>query len=115
MHRKVSIILFLIFVTLLGYAQDFNYKLYTVDDGLPSNDIYDIVEDTNGYIWFATEYGVCRFDGYEFKRYSIDEGLPELSSIKLFIDRNNILWVSTLSGHLAYFKNDSFFVHSFKI
>lgn len=43
---------------------------FSVDQGLPNNWIYDIVQDKKGFIWIATNSGVCRFNGYEFEQFS---------------------------------------------
>lgn len=42
----------------------------TMNTGLPSNAVKSIVQDKNGFIWFATEYGLCRYDGYQVITYS---------------------------------------------
>ena len=36
----------------------------TMNMGLPSNSVRCIVQDKNGYMWFGTDYGLCRYDGY---------------------------------------------------
>lgn len=42
----------------------------TMNTGLPSNAVKSIVQDKNGFVWFATEYGLCRYDGYQVITYS---------------------------------------------
>ena len=49
---------------------------YTTKQGLPSNHIYDIQEDVNGFIWFATNRGLVKYDGETFKTFTIKDGLP---------------------------------------
>ena len=41
----------------------------TMNTGLPSNAVKSIVQDKNGFVWFATEYGLCRYDGYQVISY----------------------------------------------
>ena len=41
----------------------------TMNTGLPSNAVKSIVQDKNGFVWFATEYGLCRYDGYQVITY----------------------------------------------
>ena len=41
-------------------------RFYSTQHGLSQASIYDIEEDSNGYLWFATQLGINRFDGYEF-------------------------------------------------
>ena len=48
-------------------------------DGLPSNNINCIAQDADGFIWFGTANGLCRFDGYStvnFENLSPDAGEP---------------------------------------
>ncbi len=50
-------------------------RQFTVEDGLPSNSIFSLLQDTQGYLWIGTEDGLARFDGYEFKTFhALDEG-----------------------------------------
>lgn len=51
---------------------------YGVEDGLPSSEVYFAMEDSRGYMWFGTDNGVVRFDGYEFQTYEEVEGLEDL-------------------------------------
>jgi ligand-binding sensor domain-containing protein len=56
-------------------ANDFIIKHFTTDDGLPSNSIYTCTPDQYGYIWFATENGIARFDGKHFRNFDASHGL----------------------------------------
>ena len=57
-------------------------ETYTLDDGLPSNQIMNIVEDNEGSLWFATYGdGVIKYDGQRFAAFDFDDGL-----------RNNTVW-----------------------
>ena len=47
----------------------YQFVHYAIDDGLPSNAVTDIIEDQEGFIWIATQSGLCRFDGYQFKTF----------------------------------------------
>jgi len=50
---------------------------YTTADGLPSSEVYVALEDSRGYIWFGTDNGVVRYDGYDFVTYGPNEGLED--------------------------------------
>ena len=41
----------------------------TMDNGLPSNAVRSVVQGSKGYMWFGTDNGLCRFDGYDVKTY----------------------------------------------
>ncbi|MBQ7419150.1 MAG: helix-turn-helix domain-containing protein [Prevotella sp.] len=47
---------------------------YDEEDGVPSSHITQLLQDGNGFMWFATWNGLCRFDGYEFKTFKPQVG-----------------------------------------
>ncbi|MEL7120118.1 MAG: response regulator [Bacteroidota bacterium] len=61
------------FSTLSGQNQSPEFDRYRVKDGLPSNDIKEILQDEQGFIWMTTiKNGVSRFDGYSFQNFGFD-------------------------------------------
>lgn len=54
-----------------GYSQPYRHTFYSVKDGLPSNRVSAIHKDKNGFLWFGTDQGLCRYNGQNFKRISI--------------------------------------------
>ena len=66
---RTSTLLILGFFNYTAHSQESEYPFinYTIKDGLPSNEVYDVIQDNLGYIWLTTYNGFCRFDGYEFK------------------------------------------------
>ena len=68
--------LFLFFILpAFSLAQTFRYIQYTTHDGLPIDNVYTAAQDGNGFIWFATDFGITRFDGYKFKNFDKSSGL----------------------------------------
>lgn len=82
-----------------------SFRQYTVEDGLPSSEVYQVKQDSKGYIWFATGNGVSRFDGYRFENFSLDDGLPDNTVFEIYEDRAGRIWFLTLSCQLAVFIN----------
>ena len=85
---------------------------YTVDEGLPSSEVYYALQDSRGYMWFATDRGVSRFNGYEFENFSTKDGLSDNTVFLIFEDFKTRIWYCTYSGRLSYFENDS--IHTYK-
>lgn len=52
-----------------------SYTNYSEKDGLPSNHIYKITQDSNGFIWIATDEGLVKYNGTDFKVFTTQEGL----------------------------------------
>lgn len=91
-------------------AQNPVFKNYSVSSGLPSQETYDIISDSKGFLWIATDGGICRFDGYAFKLFSVKNGLPESTIFKLHEDRKGRIWFSSINSRVGYILNDSVFV-----
>ena len=45
------------------------FRNLSTADGLPSSEVYNIIKDRNGYLWFGTDNGLSRYNGYEFKNF----------------------------------------------
>ena len=103
----LSIILIAGIITCSG--QDFSMRNYNVRDGLPSSEVYKIIQDAKGYVWFATDAGISKFDGYTFKNFSTDDGMPDNTVLNICTDKNERLWFITYTGHFGYLQNDSVF------
>src|SRR6266542_4288690 len=66
----------LLTLCLAARAERLPLKTYTTADGLAHNVINKIVRDSHGFLWFCTDDGLSRFDGYEFTNFGTDKGLP---------------------------------------
>ena len=90
-----------------GSAQEAHpaFKHYTVEDGLPSSEVYQVKQDSKGYIWFATGNGVSRFNGYEFENFSMSDGLPDNTVFETYEDNFGRIWFVPVSCKLSYYYN----------
>ena len=100
------------------YAQEHKIKFdkITIENGLSQNSIFCIVQDQKGFMWFGTEDGLNKFDGYNFTVYKNDildsNSLSNSYVLSIIEDRNNNLWVGTDGGGLnKYIKGTDSFVH----
>lgn len=87
-------------------SQEYTYAHFGEEDGLPGSEIYHTIQDTKGYIWFATDNGVSRFDGENFENFDINSGLVNNTVFDLYEDYKGRIWFISLSGQLCYFEND---------
>lgn len=81
------------------------FKNFTADHGMPSNEVYHIIQDSVGYMWLATDNGISRYDGYTFKNYGIEDGLVETTIHEIYIDYKGRYWFISNSGRLAYMED----------
>ena len=65
------------FFCLSFYSQEPYYINYTINTGLPTNKIYSTFHDAKGFIWFATDVGVIKYDIKKFTLYITDSGLTD--------------------------------------
>ncbi len=66
--------------------------------GLSQNWIYDIHQDSYGYMWFATWDGLNKFDGYYFTIYNEADGLSDHTIYCILEDDSGLLWLGTGNG-----------------
>lgn len=90
------------------FAQKYNIQQYTANTGLPTNNIFDIVFDEKGNVWFASYDGVIKYDGHNYIVYDEKSGLKDPVLYDLLLDRQNNLWASTEDGGIAKFSNGFF-------
>jgi ligand-binding sensor domain-containing protein len=86
---------------------------YTVRDGLPSSETHDIFQDSEGYIWVASDRGVCRFDGYGFEVFDTGNGLPDNTIFEVYEDYKHRIWFRSYSGRMSYYYNGK--IHALSI
>jgi signal transduction histidine kinase/ligand-binding sensor domain-containing protein/DNA-binding response OmpR family regulator len=78
------------------------FENFSTERGLAGRLVRDIVQDEHGFIWFATESGLSRYDGYQFKNYYHDasdsNSLASSDIWRLHVDTNNNLWIASAAG-----------------
>ena len=104
---KLHITLFLSLIWSFFYAQQ--YTNYNVKNGLPSNHVYRITQDYQGFIWFITDKGMVKYNGKTFKTFTTKEGLPSNDIWDIRIGYDNKVWFFSKATALGYIKNDKVF------
>ncbi|MBU3822950.1 response regulator [Flavobacteriaceae bacterium XHP0103] len=101
-------LLFLYFFPYLVYSQisekQFAFGSLTIKEGLSQNSVISMAQDSIGYMWFATQDGLNRYDGKNFKVFNKqfeDITRPTFSKLgKVYIDKENSIWIVSNSGVL---------------
>lgn len=83
------------------------FSNYTEKHGLPSNRILDMIQDSYGTIWFATDRGVCRFNGKHFIHFKGIDGIANGVVLSVFEDSKRNIWFGTFEGLAMFKRNDS--------
>ncbi len=83
----------------------YNFERLSTEDGLPSNTIYDIIQDHQGFLWYGTDKGLCRYDGYRMKVFVHDSDNPKSISSnmvkRIFEGKNGKIWIASLQAGLS--------------
>jgi len=112
MLNLYSILIIVFLTSKLSYSQsqDIKFEHISVEHGLSHEIVRCILQDRFGFMWFGTEQGVCRYDGYKFTIYRHD---PDNSTTiggnyitTLFEDKKGVIWVGTLGGGLNKFNRE---------
>src|SRR5688572_8705205 len=99
----ISITCCLLLLQLPSFSQSTQVIFYSTRDGLPSNSIYRVVVDNQGFLWIATDNGLAKFDGKNFKPYTTAQGLPDNEITDIFIDSSQRIWVTPFRRTTAWY------------
>src|SRR5438128_1993252 len=100
--RIVSVLGLMLSVWHIADSERLPVKTYTTADGLAHNVINKIVSDSRGFLWFCTEEGLSRFDGYSFTNFGMEQGLPHASVNDVLETRGGGYWVATGGGLVRF-------------
>lgn len=88
------------------FSQQPAFQIINQNSGLSSNTIYDLLQDSKGYIWIAGEKGLSRFDGVNFIQYSnSNENSKSLSNVIEYLPGE--VYVQNFSGQIFRTSHDS--------
>lgn len=101
--RYIFLISLIYYSLSFSYAQKYNFQCYSIEEGLPRSSVYDIYEDTNGFLWIGTEEGgLSVFDGINFHNYTTEDGLVSNTIRCIYEDSKHFLWIGTDKGVSFY-------------
>ena len=91
--------------------RNIQFSTLTIADGLSQAAVNAIAQDQHGFMWFGTQEGLNRYDGYEFTTYYHDPTEPGSLSHDwvwtVFVDNSGHLWIGTDGGGLSRYEPDS--------
>lgn len=106
-YKKIFFIHFLFLIISLQIdlnSQSIVFNRLTTNNGLSNNYVSSIIQDQFGFLWFATDDGLNRFDGYEFKVYRNNpadkNSISDNSIWTLSLDDSGKIWIGTKTGYI---------------
>ncbi|MES2799786.1 MAG: histidine kinase [Bacteroidota bacterium] len=92
-----------------SYSQDLSYYRIDDEDGLPSNEVYQTIQDQFGFIWIGCDAGLYRYDGFRFVEYATKfQNSRSISNLKLAQD--GTIWCQNFTGQILNVQQDSLHV-----
>lgn len=104
--RLSSLIVLWSLVCPLSYADHVAFKRIGQSEGLSQTNIFAMIEDSEGYLWFGTQNAADRFDGYSFTTFRHlpdDSNSLAMGSVRAFHNGpDGRLWIATALGLSVY-------------
>ena len=101
--RLIINVLTLFFFGVNLFSQQYFFRRYSVEEGLPQASVYCLLQDSRGYIWMGTDgAGVTRFDGVKNDVFTKSNGLSDNVVRSLFEDSKGNIWIGTDNGLTIY-------------
>ena len=95
---RLFITLFLCIFYLKQTAQQYNFKNYSVESGLPYVQIFAMYQDSKGYLWSGGYGGASKFNGKSFQNYSPKNGLANHYVNAIIEDQFHLITIGTIDG-----------------
>lgn len=109
----LTLCLFILVFTVLGQSRQYPFEKIGVEDGLPSGEVSQIIQDREGFLWMVSMGNLSRYDGHTFKTYHPEQQLDPVPEIKggysLLEDKHGWIWVGSSYGLHCYRKEEDQF------
>ncbi len=93
--------------TINRFNPSIRFERVSIEQGLSQSSVNAILQDSQGFLWFGTQDGLNRYDGYNFTVYRPNEDLPGSISdrwiTQILEDEQGFLWIATRQGGLNRF------------
>lgn len=90
------------------------YRTFSIKEGLPSSETYFVYQGKRGYIWFCTDRGVVKYDGFKMEVLTTKNGLPDNVIFWIYEDYKGRIWFISYNGLLSYYDSGTHRVIKYK-
>ena len=90
------------------------YRTFSIKEGLPSSETYFVYQDRQGYIWFCTDRGVVKYDGFKMEVLTTKNGLPDNVIFWIYEDYKGRIWFIGYNGLLSYYDSEKHRIIKYK-
>ncbi len=99
--------------TSITLSQTVHFEKFGLEDGLPSSEFYDLIEDKKGFLWFTSDRGVVRYNYYEFETFGISDGLSNMVNFSFHQDSDSTFWLNGYNGTFTFRNGNKFIPFKF--
>lgn len=99
---------FVVWITSVLYAnaQYPRFYGYNSENGLPSNEVYSVVQDDRGFVWIGSDAGLCKFDGVHYSSYKCATQRSK-SITGLILSRSGTIYCYNFQAQIFFLENDT--------
>lgn len=94
-----------------SYTDGVRFEHLTVEDGLPNSTVLSVLQDKQGFMWFATADGASRYDGYTFTTFRHDttnaNSLSNNNTFAMMETSDGLIWIGTDPGGLNVYNPET--------
>lgn len=118
MKLRYAFCLFVFFCFLFtqkpGQQMDVHLKEeLTTNDGLPSEEVYQVIQDKKKFLWFATNNGIVKYDGKNLRVFNSNDGLPNNTVFRLYEQPDGKIYGESHHNQFFYIENDSIYPYPY--
>ncbi len=99
--KTINLFIILLLLTVHSKAQ-YNFRTIDLRSGLSDNFVRTILKDQQGFMWFGTQNGLTRYDGFRNRPYPLTQKDGKANNNILLVqqDKSGQMWVTTYDGHI---------------
>ena len=100
--RKLLLFIISVLLFLESYGRTPFFRRIDTSDGLPHNTVFCMAQDSSGFIWIGTRFGLCRYDGHGFITYNASNSPLHNHTVRDILPANDsVLYLATEYGAYA--------------
>lgn len=107
-YLLIIIILITIIPSKSNFCQQYNIILYNRSEDKIGNQVWNIYQDSKGYMWFSTSSGLARYNGWKYDVYTKESGLLESFVFGIREDKHGNFWIGGPRGISRLSFNEGF-------
>ncbi|TFH20421.1 MAG: hypothetical protein E4H10_16685, partial [Bacteroidia bacterium] len=105
---RVPILLLLLSVSMAAAGQRPYRRLHELFSGREDYQVESILQDSTGIIWFGTNRGLFKYDGFSYEKYTVSDGLAEDRISSLCWIHRDLLWIGHTGGAISQYNGREF-------